>query len=43
MKIKTCGARVPCQENILLKFIQYLKSNKAPCLIYADLKSLKNV
>ena len=34
-----CGAGMPFEENKKLKFIQHLKSIKAPSLIYADLES----
>ena len=35
-----CSIRIPCEENMILKFTEYLKFNKAPYLIYADLESL---
>ena len=31
---------MPREEIVILEFTQYLKSNKVPSLIYADLESL---
>ena len=35
-----CGIVLPSQEDLILKFNQYMKSDKMPCIIYADLESL---
>ena len=35
-----CGIVMPSQKDNILKFSQYMKSNKMPYNIYADLESL---
>ena len=35
-----CGIALPPQKDNIIKFNQYLKSDKPPCMVYADLKSL---
>ena len=35
-----CGIALPIQKDNILKINQYMKSNKTPCIIYADLQSL---
>ena len=34
-----CGVLLPSQKCNILKFNQYMKSDKTPCIIYADLGS----
>ena len=34
-----CGIALPTQKNNILKHNQYIKSDKTPCTIYADLES----
>ena len=35
-----CGIILPSQKDNILKFNQYMESDKPPCLIYADIESL---
>ena len=35
-----CGIVVPSQKDIILEFNLYMKSNKMPCITYADIESL---
>ena len=35
-----CGIVVPSQKDIILEFNPYMKSNKMPCITYADIESL---
>ena len=35
-----CGIAMPSEKNNILEFNQYMKSNKMPYIIYADIKSL---
>ena len=35
-----CGIVMPTEKNQILKFNQYMKSDKMPYIIYADLESL---
>ena len=35
-----CGLVIPSKDAKVLEFNQYLKSDKAPCMIYGDLESL---
>ena len=35
-----CGIALSTQKNNILKFNQYMKSDKKPCIIYVDLESL---
>ena len=35
-----CEIPLPTQKNNILKFNQYIKSDKTPCIIYADFESL---
>ena len=35
-----CGVEMPSERNKVLKFNQYMKSDKMPYIIYADLESL---
>ena len=35
-----CGVVMSFEDNKILKFNQYQKCDKAPCIIYADYKSL---
>ena len=34
-----CGVEMPSERNKVLKFNQYMKSDKMPYIIYADLES----
>ena len=35
-----CGIILPSQKYDILKFDQYIKSDKIPCIVYADLEYL---
>ena len=35
-----CGITLPNPKDNILKLNQYMKSDKTPCIIYADLESL---
>ena len=35
-----CGIIMPFKNNNILEFNKYMKSNKKPCIIYADIESL---
>ena len=35
-----CETAWPTQKDNILKFNQYMKSDKTPCIVYADLESL---
>ena len=35
-----CGIVMHSEKDNILKFNQYLKSDKVPCIIYADIESL---
>ena len=35
-----CGIVMPSEKDNILEFNQYIKSNKMPYIIYADIKSL---
>ena len=37
---KICGIALPTQKANILKFSEYMKSDKTPCIIYADHESL---
>ena len=35
-----CGIAIPSEKDNILEFIQYIKSDKMPYIIYADIESL---
>ena len=35
-----CGIALPTQKDNILKFNQYMKPDKTPCIIYTDFESL---
>ena len=36
----TCGIVIPSEKDNILEFDPYMKSDKMPCIIYADIESL---